>query len=100
MMKKNQKSKPTKKYMYEIVEYTQDSRTWTVESDKPLHDQDGEAGEAYLATTMVDEVEGEPWKGKLKSGANVHVTFNYKECGDDSQFEYNVEEISETDEQS
>ena len=77
------------KYNYTYEEYSQDTRSYTVESDVKLTQE--EIQEMALSCSMV---EGATYKSK-----NSKATFKGTEFGDDSQTEYGGDEIKEEEEQ-
>jgi len=76
------------KYNYTYEEYSQDTRSYTVESDVKLTQE--EIQEMALSCSMV---EGATYKSK-----NSIATFKGTEYGGDSQTEYGGDEIKEEDE--
>ena len=64
------------KYVYEVEEYSQDSRHYTVESEVTLADIDDDV------LTPENKI-------------NINVTFNYVEYGDDSQVNITGSELEE-----
>ena len=78
------------KYNYTYEEYSQDTRSYTVESDVKLTRE--EIQDMALSCSMV---EGATYKSK-----NSIATFKGTEFGDDSQTEFGGDEIKEEDEQA
>ena len=77
------------KYNYTYEEYSQDTRSYTVESDVKLTRE--EIQDMALSCSMV---EGATYKSK-----NSIATFKGTEYGGDSQTEYGGDEIKEEEEQ-
>ena len=77
------------KYNYTYEEYSQDTRSYTIESDVKLTQE--EIQEMALSCSMV---EGATYKSK-----NSIATFKGTEFGGDSQTEYGGDEIKEEEEQ-
>jgi len=88
--KDKQKKGDYMKYVYEVEEYSQDSRHYTVESEVKLTEEqinlaycevglkEGDANEFTLSD--IDNDVSTP-----KNKINIKVTFNYVDYGDDSQ---------------
>ena len=77
------------KYNYTYEEYSQDTRSYKVESDVKLTRE--EIQDMALSCSMV---EGATYKSK-----NSIATFEGTEFGDDSQTEFGGDEIKEEDEE-
>ena len=77
------------KYNYTYEEYSQDTRSYTVESDVKLTQE--EIQEMALSCSMV--------KGATYKSKNSKATFKGTEFGDDSQTEYGGDKIKEEEEQ-
>tara|TARA_R100000935_G_scaffold43287_1_gene65655 strand:+ start:43 stop:285 length:243 start_codon:yes stop_codon:yes gene_type:complete len=75
------------KYNYTYEEYSQDTRSYTVESDVKLTTQ-----EIQDMALSCDMVEGATYKDK-----NSKATFKGTELGDDSQTEFGGDETKEID---
>ena len=87
-------------YTYEVEEYSQDSRHYTIESDIRLTKEqitkaycevgfkDGDFNELTLED--IDDDVSTP-----KNKINIRVTFNYTEYGDDSQVNIGGDDIEE-----
>lgn len=88
------------KYVYEVEEYSQDSRHYTVESEVKLTEE-----QINLAYCEVGLKEGDQNEFTLsdidddvltpKNKININVTFNYVEYGDDSQVNITGSELEE-----
>tara|TARA_R100001244_G_scaffold127123_1_gene97638 strand:- start:313 stop:582 length:270 start_codon:yes stop_codon:yes gene_type:complete len=87
------------KYKYNVEEYTQDSRHYTVESNVKLTDE--QITKAFCEVSLVDnattnltiaDIDDEEY---LTGNEKVKVTFKYTEYGDDSQVEITEEQESE-----
>ena len=68
------------KYVYEVEEYSQDSRHYKIESNVKL--TESQINEAYCEVDLVD---GYTSTFDLDTNTNVTVTFEGTEYGDDSQ---------------
>jgi hypothetical protein len=75
------------KYKYTLEEYSQDTRTYTVESDVML--TQGEILDIALGCALTD---GYTYKGGEK-GKRFNATFEGTEFGDDAQCEYSGDDI-------
>ena len=73
------------KYTYTYEEYSQDTRSYTVESNVKLTEE--EIMDMALSCDMVD--------GSTYSDKNSKATFEGTEYGDDTQTEYGGDEIKE-----
>ena len=78
------------KYTYTYEEYSQDTRSYTVESNVKLTEE--EIQDMALSCSMVE--------GSTYSDKNSKATFKGTEFGDDSQTEYGGDEIKEDKEKS
>jgi hypothetical protein len=76
------------KYNYTYEEYSQDTRSYTVESDVKLTEE--EIQDMALSCSMVE--------GATYTNINSKATFKGTEFGGDSQTEYGGDEIKEEDE--
>jgi hypothetical protein len=68
------------KYVYEVEEYSQDSRNYIIESNVKLTEE--QINETYCEVDLVD---GYTSTFDLDTNTNVTVTFEGTEYGDDSQ---------------
>ena len=68
----------SKKYIYEADEQSIDVRSWTIESDKQLTEE--EVTEIYQDSQIEDEGKEHEYS------TGIMVTFHGTEYGDDSQF--------------
>tara|TARA_R100001163_G_C4896068_1_gene86806 strand:+ start:211 stop:495 length:285 start_codon:yes stop_codon:yes gene_type:complete len=78
--KDKQKKGDYMKYVYEVEEYSQDSRHYKIESNVKL--TESQINEAYCEVDLVD---GYTSTFDLDTNTNVTVTFEGTEYGDDSQ---------------
>ena len=77
-----------KKYFYTYDEYSQDTRSYEIESDVELTRE--KIQDMALSCDMVD--------GSTYSDKNSKATFEGTEYGDDTQTEYGGDEIKEDEE--
>ena len=87
-------------YTYQVEEYSQDSRHYTIESDIKLTEEqitkaycevgfkDGDVNEFTLA-----DIDDDVFTPENK--INIKVTFNYTENGDDSQVNIHGDDVQE-----
>ena len=81
----------SKKYNYTYEEYSQDTRSYTVESDVKLTEE--EIQDIALGCTLTD---GYTYEGG-KQDKRFKATFKGTEFGDDTQTEYGGDEIKKED---
>ena len=88
------------KYTYEIEEYSQDTRHYTVESEVKLTED--QINKAYCEVGFKDGDVNEFTLGDIdddvflpKNKSNIKVTFLFTEYGDDSQVNIDGDDIEE-----
>lgn len=89
-------------YTYEVEEYTQDSRHYTIESDVKLTEEqitkafcEVDLKDGATNTLTLEDIDDDVLTPKNK--VNIKVTFNYTEYGDDAQV--NIEGYTEEEEE-
>jgi len=87
-------------YTYEVEEYSQDSRHYTIESDIKLTEE--QITKAYCEVGFKDGDVNEFTLGDIdddvftpENKINIKVTFKYTEYGDDSQVNIDGDDIEE-----
>ena len=82
-----------KKYTYTVEESSGDVRTYTIETDKPLTDNNDDCQEDILDAICQVGIpkEGTSDTVELESGQEVVVTFVGTDYGDDAQMDFEVD---------
>ena len=87
------------KYIYYVTEQTVDVRNFTIETDKPFTDND-DGAQGYIHDAICEvsiAKEGDTETGTTDDGVNSKVTYVDTDYGDNSQVDWEVMELKESD---